>query len=1263
MSPAPRTLPVPRPVLVALDGLRNSNDPPTKARLIAVVVRAAHAPTTAPAVPSGKRPNNPYLYIQSRLLSGLSVSVRRTRLNFSLALIALIRSCDSPTSIASAAVAHFLDPDYDHDSSSSHRERTLGALAAATALVSAAAPTLSPSAARDVVRLLRVTTDTIAVSWRLAAPAAAVATKLLARALPPTRKALAKPLWEWAEARVSSDDGLILATALLSAGLATTPAFRKLYPDGKAPFASALAAPLKAGYSILDRPLVLPVSNANVVPPVWRAAITHAASPAARVNDGAVTLPLFWETVVSPSLLQSGKSLEKRLVAVQLVPLLLEHVSNVSVFQSVFTPDVARSLAQIESFVSRLGASPHRARPAADVKPGSKAGSSAEQRISSTLISLGPHAIEEFQASRRPADSRPQLVRAFLLWCVRGGILNIVFNPDSLSKVLADCDRDAAAALFAAAVQEFARPQNGDADGLKREGKTDYAHRSNITRFLFTLALQHTFLAEDLVKLATGYAVFKPVEKDAKKNSPRTKKLIKFDEFKIDEAASFLGVLLTPNPPLSHNSAEFMFRRLVNFLTESRKEATADNLALSSLEVVSKVISSKRSDAVPRCITSDDEETLEKLTVMLKGSVIPVIAKLSTDSEDDSNQPLRLSLKLIGILVGLCLFEPVDEIEEKKDASHVETRMIGDYESFVARLVECSQAVLSEKKSEEKKSNTDDEDVEPEPIERITHLIADLCGRQSHWFKQFGLRAIEPLGVCADDRVLAVLFDAMDSYLAGVKSLLNPDADNDEESDDDDVIEIDSADAEDAMQVDKDNADDDDDEGDNEKEADDDDSKDEKSNDEESVDNEDEAMDQNEVENENGVADVNGGSGFNHLPEDDSDIDVDINPDDEDPEVLSEFDRRLAAHVVLLRKKKKVGNERKMQEQLRDARVNRILALIECTAKVLRIRLVKENDVDRRLPIIFLDLHVRLYEFVLAEDMDNLRFLQSVIPIIRKQMIVPSAEFHNKITDTQSVLEITDRLFYAFVSYSLQRTPPPESIKVMAKSLGLFVGLSSSLSGDDCSRFVDIYKEMVRKMLHPDHFLITPELFTSCLSRSPSIALPLVKVVDDCFSKERITRNCRSSGAGFVAFLATQAVQMKTDSKDVVKKFWTSVEKLVGSHCKPDSAFKEWNAHGVAKLMEVVALGRKHGALSDFEGLRTSLLKSLDALKLIPSQHGEIAKRIELPSSSKKRRRDQPADVTKNVEGTTVAGTSDSTPQPKSSAKKRKSKKSAAITE
>ena len=71
--------------------------------------------------------------------------------------------------------------------------------------------------------------------------------------------------------------------------------------------------------------------------------------------------------------------------------------------------------------------------------------------------------------------------------------------------------------------------------------------------------------------------------------------------------------------------------------------------------------------------------------------------------------------------------------------------------------------------------------------------------------------------------------------------------------------------------------------------------------------------------------------------------DIELDTNDEDTEVLAQFDRRLAMHIEFLNKEKKKTRQRKLRAQFRFMRPSRVLSLIEPVALCYQFRSVSEG--------------------------------------------------------------------------------------------------------------------------------------------------------------------------------------------------------------------------------------------------------------------------------------------------------------------------------
>lgn len=1190
-------LPIPRAALSALDQCRRPQPSATTASLSTTIIRAALA--------NGHSLPSPSLqYVTRRLLIGVSASAGASRLNYSIALVGLTRQlAASGTHCAIdellAAVRKIYGPDgsFELGYSGAERERALGTLAATAALVAGMeSASLSAATVREFVCLLRGTCDGDCARWRLGCAAVHVVKKLLAVVKANERDSAVKPMWTWCENRREKEDGLQMAFMLYDAGLVHQKAFRKLYPTLADGFETALLDTFESGFSSLGEHAVV-TDQGGIdgvtyhVPYGWSMAVRYVLTPEGADHLGNVSH--FWRSVVLEKLVRGSRSSEKKLLAIELIPLVLAEVNDVKTFETVFERSVASMIAVI------LGT--RRGKNSSVVLRKNRTSDDVMKCMIQSARTLGERMVAQIREKDVNLEGSQPLLRAFLLWAVKGGILNQLLPSPHLSEALAAFQPHDVKTLFSGAVKEFAQPHNEEYDAREFRDVCNSSTRMNILRFIFAIAEEHDFLAKDAIRVVTMYCIFK---REGAVSTGKDQHLMKFDALqKCSLPATWCGILPDLNPCLSANVAALGFRRLVDFLTRHRRGDHVDVLPTFCMELISSIVSSKKTCLKPRkCLSVKAHAEGDQNFLVLQKTATDTVAKLSRASGNDKTDSLARSLRIIAIFLYLFTHNPrAEEVSENMEADEESDevltlfRKVGKYADYIFDGVPKKARTVGLANPQDQAAEEDE--TPPEPVEYIAQLITDLCGRDAASFRQIATMAIEALGSALDDRVLAVLFDAMDSYLSGESIKVPMGAPNDDTSEDDD-----------------DHRDGNEDDGDarNMKHV---------SDEESEVADDVKVTKLVETEKEATISAIpkrkekgDSNDSYDSMNDDsEEEIDVDMDVDKEDPKVLAEFDNRLSAHLRLLKQEKKTAIRRKLRADFRYVQVSRILDVVEAIARVLRMRLERSQIQDSRLPVVFLDLHVRLYEFVLGEGAKNFRFLKQVCDIVSKQVLVHSSVFTGKVWDSVTVSEITGRFLEVLRCCRTDRKVSDAEARVISKSAGCLTGVAVSLSNGDYLTYLPTYQEILVNMLKPGSHFWTPLMFNSFLQKAPIRSLiVLSSIILEALVSSEMTKNIRQTASEMFLALSLVACKVEGEGDGDVVKFWDNASICLLKHCAGSSA-RKWNSEGYANMVQIASNGLRRGCFGDADCLISQLETGVEAAALSHRERTRLLKLLKKP--------------------------------------------------
>lgn len=1119
----------PAAVRTALENLRVAVGPDELKRAIANVLSSVHLhPSLAKESPSPKLHDEhekaTLNYVVTRLANGMSVSLGFTRANFTLAMYSVLKVHPNLDNAVSDVLHIYSSPVDPSEGSSALREHVLGALCSATAIVSAVGERLSLNASRDIIKLVRVAVHPDHAQWNLGSAAVAVIIRLL-QAQPITmRPQLVKPLWAICTARPHADYALALALSLLlDFSLVTTAAISTLYPSLEGPFTDALFSHFETGFAALDYPAlplllekgpVLSLSDHDVVPLSWHLAVRFVAKGPEMNMDN--NLCSFWENLVISRLLGSKtkSKFHKPLVAVQLLPIVIFNLNSASdiprIIDEKFSEIVLTLLANSRSAAKskrRHISIPH------DVVV-----SSVVDALCRIPRDLAQRPYSETASTDASADA---FILNFWMSVANNGLASAFGRPKNILERLNSLSSKVVGRLICSSVEAFAH--------ISPESKKASRHviekrRIHISEFLLALAQIHSFGADDVVRILTLYSIFNPcpASKSAVQQPTDSSGLF-FDVYKSKDRA-FAHVLSNPTPAVSISCAAAVYKRIMDFLTAKGPDL---HYALTCFRTLCAALNEPQLLQL-KC---SEHECLKPIQARLT-SIVESPAK----HDDNEESAMIESVKFLAVSLCCEMFVPgnctADGLNDTTDISDVHTK---EYERICHRLSLCFDHITGKSVD----VSEDDPESDAGSIERVSHLICDFCGREKPRLYQAGLHAMELLRNFVDDRVVAVVFDVLETYHEGVDlaDIVGiEDVENASSNESEDAIS-------EGSEVDSD-------------------------------------MERELPLERKGVAQMDIDDGKNSDGEDpDEIIEPDIDVDAEDETVLEALDKHLAQHMRLINLEKKNQRQHKESQKVGFWRVTKVLKLIEHITRILRIRVenAKHDAQESRTALVFLDTIVRLFEFSLINGSEPELLTQTCAVFLKQARSVPPSVLASLTTDHQSVLEIADRLFQAVINCKAERDLSLSNAQALSGTFGLLMS-AGTLSSENIaiSYFVPKFENLANLMLRNGNHVCCSELFASFLKRSGSEGLKLVnKIIDQLKDDNELSKKGRSKGAELIGLMVSILENNRDSvfSEIDIKQFWIKLEQCVTTSLRPGFFRQNWNRLGVKHLIHAVGKG------------------------------------------------------------------------------------------
>ncbi|PXF41126.1 hypothetical protein BWQ96_09158 [Gracilariopsis chorda] len=1139
MSPAPsqirRKLPLSRQGLSALDRARLAKTSAEKRHAVNDILSAAFVDGVSLDKESVR-------YVMQRLLNGISVSVTETRINFSVVLVAFIRALeDANPNSTQQKVMSFIsqiygaDGSFEIDYAGGERERALGTVTACAALVRAYDGKLQHSCCKQTILLLRHCCVASAAKWSLGNAAVRVITEVLRTAnTKELQDSCAKNLWQWCEERKDYDDGLCLVLTLMDLKIAAPNAIRRIYPD-----LDSLAKPLMSifgtGYSIFAGDAE---DEAGLVPLSWQLAITYAFSDSSREHLGGPGT--FWKHVVIEKLVHSGGSAEKKLLALELLHLAVSMIPDETAHNSIFESSLASLIVVLSSPGNRGGEN--------IVFKANRVAPEVQARLKRSLSRLGETFTTGFFQSplRRESDT---FVEHLVLWLVRNGVVSQTLPPPKLDNFLNALEKKEVAKVFSALVNEFASPRQ-ESSRLSVQSM-----RTQMLRLIFKFASTFTFLSKDMVRIMLTYAICEDSYHQSLTSAKR--KPMPFDVYEpLSEQSLMYGVVPIPTPPLSNEVARNVFGRLVTFMCEHQSPEQQHSLSSFCYESLSFILSLEASDGTHCVLRARSKQDGVDGLELIRTYVEPIFKNLAKGRGVRFDASLSDAIQLVAEFIALSMFNPVISTKEGED---------GEDDDFCLSVAQRLLEIVLEVKMDEDQTNRENDDhgdkeergEAPNSVERMTDILCELSGEPEAFPHQVALRAVEAMSSSLDDRVVAVLFDAIESFLlAGGTS-------SEKDEDVDSLQEAGTSSAE--------------------NDSDDDDSEDARIAPENRSQRKQFDSDKQLDERLQALSD------FQDNASESSASEVDMDVDEEDPAVLDALDNRLAVHMKLLMEEKKSTTKSKRAREFRYTQVGRVLKLVEEVAKVLRLRL-SSDKADGRTGLVFLDLHCRLYEFALGNLGSNGRFLGQVCSIISKQMILPLPVILNNVADAQTAKEIADRFLTSLLNCKSEKPLTTLEVQAASRSAGCIVGTAAALLKKQYEPFSNHYKELVEVMLKKSSHISRPGILSSYFNKAPLLSLSVFPVVERTLKDSEASRTQRTNASAILLELTKAIKQASCQKAREVKAFWNSTNDYLRHQCSV--GFEGWNDSGIENIIQTVLLGMNLKCIEDMDAILPALVKA-----------------------------------------------------------------------
>lgn len=1216
--PGNSTLPLDQAPLDALAYLRTSLGPAQRVSAVAKLIESLPSP--------GDSSNPGVVYALKRLVEGVAVSSGGARENMSLALAALARCVAGEKKTIDVVVKSIFTVygpkgTFVTDYSGAERERAIGALTACVAVASSAweiaqvrgasdagkegatvsrgksrkgdvalisgQPTLSGEAAHELVVVLHAAATANNGKWALGVPCVHAVRNILK--VVPRRDyddVLAKPLVKWCRERSCTADGVALAMVLhVESRVLPAAVMSSIYPKREA-FFSALMDCFEHGFPLWPQP----DANGDELPSVpiqWLLALQFVVdgSSASRSLLGTGGIGAFWADFVATALVLNSSSMEKKTLAVALLPHAVHACTSVDDFSSLLSDNVAAFLGNVLS--GRSGT-------AAGVRK-RKSDHHMASRLHGASAALGKATLDVIRVKQRQGMKTAGVwVRRLFVWATRNRIASKLFKGNSVQfglSLMSDADVDL---LFQSVVSTLADP----ACPLRQVG----AARSEAASFLSNLASQRKNLAPDTAKVFSLYSSFdqtgspageakesintgkekaraknrgsstRPHAHDANDNICTIRALHRHVGKSTPEEqignVSFAGLAPMPTPEMSPSTSEMLFRNLVSLVSSgvhaSRGQATGTTgLVDMTLDFVMHLTDANSAYHVaPRSTNLD-----------LKPGVDSLLDELRNVPSSLKSHPVVLSCHVLAQYMALYLFDPlmvdVDTGAAVSPATYARVLKLTSACLHSLKSEEDGSARLEQKASEK---DSGEEEREPTAIEQLVYILATVCRQHSSSLRQIATLAFEVVAEHADSSVTAVVFD-----------LLETDAQADSESDNGDVsngAEAESSDEEENSNLESERNEDTDDRT---------------------------QMQLAAGDRDSSGSDLTGDEGSDEGGSDGSDEGdlADMMLDDEDPSTLEAYDKHLSNHMQLLKVEKKQNRRARLLSSRKAAGTLRLLDFVELLARHLRLKLEVGEESRAETALTSLDLLVRIIDYCYGEDANGIAHVGKFVNIFSKHLDRPLSSFPSNCLRELDACELLTRLFEALKAADTRRKAASNEVRMVSHTLTFVCHAAPDVKAVN-ELVSEGYGSLWTQFTSPANRFIGVNVFSSAVARVPSLSSSLISLALQTSVDVKASSGTRMLALQVLhAYIPAVRASPADDASS--QAFWKGVSSiLTRSSGDPVLGTKLWK-HGVAlgDLLRLVDSGLQSGELpvvcgnsSSDESIGTQVIRLLGTLKI-----------------------------------------------------------------
>jgi DNA polymerase phi len=1208
---ASNALPLDAATLSLVNDARVVLTPLSRRGLAAAIVASLRAASLT-SILSADAP--PVAYLLRRLVTGVSASSGGARENMALVLSALSRELRSDANssgpAAVAAVVAVIGSVYGEKGSfelgyaGAERERAVGALTACSAVVSSLLDQtngkgsfLMPgAAARDVVVMLRTAALAADGKWMLGLPCVHVVCTLLPLLEPSVfDEFLSKPLLKWCRDRLRRSDGIALALVLCygPGRNLTRQAFDALYPSSDILHASLLDC-FEHGFPLWPREASSDLSPMPLLPLQWSLAVKLAADSSGTQHFGG-NLQSFWCDFVTRSLVSESSSIDKKTLAVAILPSIVEACPSLDIFMTLLG-DSLSALVSLSGGGRRAGG--------VNVRRRKHAGEICD-RLAKSVSSLGQalaSCIRDKQ--RRGLKDAGVWARVLLVWSLKKRVSTKMFDADSLRSICSLMTAADVDDLFRDVVRMFAQPE------CKSAGEATLVRASNL-RFLASLSTIRPELAADVVKVLALYCIFEPtadVGEDLACHTAGQKRKTENTDFIAIKAMRrhsgskdnsfplhFGGLAPRPVPELASASRESAFRYLTDLVATTAGRSVG-NAGSSNVALVETALAFIR--GLSRC---KDERmvNLRQTDDQMQKDAEAAMELLANAPSDVSLHPVVRSMRVMAQYMTLYLYDrsSLQESGNNRVSPYVYARVLSlmgqCLKAVQAEAASATSTTLHESPCGESSSagEADLEEIrEPTALEQMTYIVAIVCRQHSSTLRHIAASAFEKIGDIADSSVTAVIFDLLESDGTGDVGTKH---DTEIGGRDGKVVTderaLDSG-HDDAEKMDK--------AGETGEEED-------HENRENGYDDEksDEEVEDDDDGPEAGLSNLDGAmmtvfedAKRNAYEDGDSDDEMNMMVDDEDPVVLEMYNKHLSQHLKLLKLEKSRSKQARSKSTRKSSSAARLLDLCEMLARRLRLRLEKDDSSSEQGTMLsFLDLVVRVIEFGFGRETDGISHLPRLVSIFSKHLDRPLASFAGKQVPSHEAASLLTRFFEALKSADGHRRAAAAEMRMVAHAGSMMVYAALDSPGHMALASTG-YSDLWVQFSSQSNRLIGSTMFSSVVARVPVFADQIVTLAVGTVVNDKSTGGTRSLA---LQTLYTCVPTVRDLDSTVVSLFWDGVYQCLAETASADRAKLIWK-HGAAfvDLLRILDSGLKGGELEGKSDIGSLVQSVLGAIKV-----------------------------------------------------------------